>query len=397
MNKKTIKDISIKNKRLLIRADFNVPLDENGRITDDLRIVKTLPTLHYALAQNAKLILMSHLGRPKGKDAALSLKPVAVRLQELLKVKVELLSDCVGPEVQSRVRQMKDGEVLLLENLRFHPEEERNDPSFAKQLAGLGEVYVDDAFGAAHRAHASVEGVTHFLPAVSGLLLAKEVEYFEKVMSYPKRPFVTILGGAKVSDKIKVIENLLPKVDTFLIGGGMAYTFLKVQGHPIGNSKLDQPGLEIAKTVLENAKKSNVKVLLPVDHVVGDSFSEKARVKVVTSIEDGWMGLDIGPRTVELFKKEMAPAKTILWNGPVGVCEWPAFAEGSRKLAEAIASSKVTSVIGGGDTASAVKEFGLEGKMSHISTGGGASLEFLEGKVLPGIAALQDKEVVTKH
>ncbi len=396
MNKKSVRDIDLKTKRVLVRADFNVPLDSGGRITDDARIVKTLPTLQYILSQNAKLILMSHLGRPKGREASCSLKPVAERLTELLKRKVGLLPDCVGAEVKARVSRMKEGEVVLLENLRFHAEEEKNDAAFAKKLAELGEVYVDDAFGAAHRAHASVEGVTHYLPAVSGLLLAREIEYFEKVMTSPERPFVTILGGAKVSDKIKVIENLLPKVDALLIGGGMAYTFLKVQGHPIGNSKLDEPGLVIAKDILAKAGKMNVKVVLPVDHVVADSFDAKAQFKIVTAIESGWMGLDIGPKSVALFKKELASAKTILWNGPVGVFEWPSFAKGSRELAQAIAAGKATSIVGGGDTASAIKEFGLEDKMSHISTGGGASLEFLEGKVLPGIAALLEKEPILK-
>lgn len=393
MNKKSVKDIDLKGKRVLVRADFNVPLDPESRITDDARIVKTLPTLQYILSQNAKLILMSHLGRPKGRDASCSLKPVAARLTELLKKKVELLADCIGEEVKARVNRMKEGEVVLLENLRFYAEEEKNDSGFAKKLAESGEVYVNDAFGAAHRAHASVEGVTHYLPAVSGLLLAREIEYFEKVMTAPERPFVAILGGSKVSDKIKVIENLLPKVDAFLIGGGMAYTFLKVQGQPIGNSKLDEPGIAIARDILDKSGKMKVRIVLPVDHVVADSFNEKAQSKVVTSIEGGWMGLDIGPKSLELFKKELASAKTILWNGPVGVFEWPAFAKGSRELARAIAAGRATSIVGGGDTASAIKEFGLEDKMSHISTGGGASLEFLEGKVLPGIAALQDKGV----
>ena len=396
MNKKTVRDIELKNKRVLVRADFNVPLDSEGRITDDARIVKTLPTLQYILSQNAKLVLMSHLGRPKGKDASCSLKPVAERLTQLLNRNVELLGDCIGQDVKARVAVMKPGEVVLLENLRYHAEEEKNNPAFAKELAGLGEVYVDDAFGAAHLAHASVEGVTHYLPAVSGLLLAREIEYFEKVMTSPERPFVTILGGSKVSDKIKVIENLLPKVDALLIGGGMAYTFLKVQGQSIGNSKLDEPGLAIAKEILEKAGQMNVRIVLPVDHIAGDAFKENAQTKVVTTIETGWMGLDIGPESVELFKKELAGAKTILWNGPVGVFEWEAFARGSRELAQAIAAGKATSIVGGGDTASAIKEFGLEDKMSHISTGGGASLEFLEGKVLPGIAALLAKETVCK-
>ena len=391
MNKKTVKDIDIKKKRVLVRADFNVPLDSQGNITDDARIVKTLPTLEYILSQESKLILMSHLGRPKGFTPEFSLSPVAKRLGELLRKKVELLKDCVGDDVKVKVNQMKSGEVILLENLRFHQEEEKNDPAFVKKLSELGEIYVDDAFGAAHRAHASVEGVTHYLPAVCGLLLAKEIEYFEKVMTSPERPFVTILGGAKVSDKIKIIENLLARVDSLLIGGGMAYTFLKVQGQSIGNSKLDELGLAVAKEILDKAKRSNVKIVLPIDHVMGDSFNANAKVRIGEKIDEGWMGLDIGPKTVELFEKELARAKTILWNGPVGVFEWEAFSKGSREIANFIASLRATTIVGGGDTASAVKEFGLEDKMSHISTGGGASLEFLEGKVLPGIAALQDK------
>jgi 3-phosphoglycerate kinase len=397
MNKKSVKDVDLKGKRVLVRADFNVPLDPDGAITDDARIVKTLDTLQYILSQGGKLVLMSHLGRPKGNDASCSLKPVAKRLGELLSRPVRLLEDCVGENVKRDVLAMTAGEVILLENLRFHAEEEKNDASFAKELAALGEVYVDDAFGAVHRAHASVDGVTRFLPAVSGLLLAKEIDYLTRVVTRPERPFVTILGGSKVSDKIKVIENLLAKVDCLLIGGGMAYTFLKVQGIPVGSSKLDPPGMVIAKSVLEKAAQSKVKIVLPVDHIVAESFSETAAGKTTEKIEDGWMGLDIGPRTIELFRREISAAKMILWNGPVGVFEWKQFARGSRAVAEAIAGSAAVSVIGGGDTASAVKVFGLEDKMSHISTGGGASLEFLEGKVLPGIAALREKETVGKQ
>jgi phosphoglycerate kinase len=396
MRKKTVRDIDLRGKRVLVRADFNVPLDPSGRITDDARIVKTLPTLEFILSQNAKLVLMAHLGRPKGAAPEASLRPVAVRLRELLARPVELLSDCVGPEVKRRVLAMKNGEAVLLENLRFHPEEEKNDPGFARELAELAEVYVDDAFGAAHRAHASVEGVTHHLPAVAGFLLAKEIEYFEKILTSPDRPFVAILGGAKVSDKILVIENLLAKVDTILIGGGMAYTFLKVRGEEIGASKLDEKGLEVAREILEKTKKRGAKILLPVDHVVADAFREDARWEVSDKIPAGWMGLDIGPKTVELFTKELAPAKTVLWNGPVGVCEWKAFSEGSRTLARSLAAMKATTIIGGGDTAAAVKDFGLEDKMSHLSTGGGASLEFLEGKQLPGVTALQNKELVVR-
>lgn len=395
MNKQTIKDVDIKGKRLLMRADFNVPLDKNGRITDDTRIVKTLPTIQYAIKQGAKIILMSHLGRPKGGPAPeFSLKPVADYLTKALNKKVELLPDCIGDAVKNKVSSLKEGDVILLENLRFHKEEEKNDPAFAKKLAEYGEIYVDDAFGAAHRAHASTEGVTHYLPSVAGLLLEKEITYFEKALESPDHPFVAILGGAKVADKIKVIENLLKKVDALLIGGGMAYTFLKVQGHSIGASKLDEEGQDIARNVLKLAQSKGVKLLLPVDHVIGNKFAEDAESRTVgIDIPDGWMGLDIGPETVKLFEDALKTAKMVIWNGPLGVFEFEKFASGSRAIAEFIASLSATTIIGGGDTASAVRQFGLADKMSHISTGGGASLEFLEGKVLPGVAALADKRV----
>ncbi|MDD5084871.1 MAG: phosphoglycerate kinase [Candidatus Omnitrophica bacterium] len=395
MNKQTIKDVDIKGKRLLIRADFNVPLDKNGEITDDTRIVETLPTIRYAIKQGAKIILMSHLGRPKGgPDPAFSLKPVAAYLTKALNKNVELLPDCVGDAVKNRVSSLKEGDVILLENLRFHKEEEKNDPAFAKRLAEYGEIYVDDAFGAAHRAHASTEGVTHYLPSVAGLLLEKEITYFEKALESPDHPFVAILGGAKVADKIKVIENLLKKVDALLIGGGMAYTFLKVQGHSIGASKLDEEGQDIARNILKLAQSKGVKLLLPVDHVIGNKFAEDAESRTVgMDIPDGWMGLDIGPKTVKAFEGALKTAKMIIWNGPLGVFEFEKFASGSKAIAKFIASLSATTIIGGGDTASAIRQFGLSDKMSHISTGGGASLEFLEGKVLPGVAALADKRV----
>lgn len=396
MTKQTVEDIAIKGKRVLIRVDFNVPLDEKGRITDERRIVKSLDTIRYCLKQNAKVLLMSHLGRPKGKpDPQFSLKPAAERLSQLLSQKVQLLPDCVGPNVEKRVNQMKPCEVLLLENLRFHPEEEKNDPIFSKKLASLGDVYVNDAFGTAHRAHASTVGVTQYLPSVAGFLLAKEVTYFGKALENPDRPFVTILGGAKVSDKIKLISNLLEKADMILIGGAMAYTFYKVQGIKIGNSKFDPAGEGVAADALEKSKAKGVPMYLPVDRVIAQKMEKGAPTKVVTGdIPEGWSGFDIGPETVKKYKELLSKAKTIIWNGPLGVCEIPPFDQGTRDIAEFIATLKATTTIGGGDTAAAIKAFGLEDKMSHVSTGGGASLEFLEGSVLPGVAALKDKKPV---
>ncbi len=393
MSKKTIRDIDIKNKRVLARVDFNVPADDNGNITDDSRIIKSLPTIEYAIKQSAKVILMSHFGRPKDqREPKYSLKPVAKRLSELLKKPVQFADDCIGPAVERAVANLKNGDVILLENVRFHKEETKNDPTFAEALAKLGDVFVSDAFGSVHRAHASVAGVAKYLPAVAGFLLEKEIKYFETIMSSPGRPFVAILGGAKVHDKIKVIENLLGCVDVLLIGGGMSYTFQKVLGRSIGDSLFDKEGEQTARDVLKKAKDKGVKLLLPVDYKVADKFDANARSKISgADIEPGWSGLDIGPKTILLFQEELKKAKTVLWNGPVGVFEFPAFAEGTRKLAETLANLKATTVIGGGDTAAAIKEFGLEDKMSHVSTGGGASLEYLEGKVLPGIAVLQDK------
>jgi phosphoglycerate kinase len=338
---------------------------------------------------------MSHLGRPKGKPTPeFSLRPVAKRLSELLKKSVELLPDCVGPEVEARVKQMKNGDVALLENLRFHAEEEKNDPAFSKKLAALADVYVDDAFGACHRAHASTVGVAEHLPSVAGLLMAKEIEYFDKVLENPERPFVAILGGAKVHDKIKVINSLLQKVDTLLIGGGMAYTFVKAQGKSIGTSKLDAEGLKLVPGIFEEAKKKNVKIIVASDWVAAPEFKLDAPTKVYDgSIPGGWMGLDIGPKTIEAFKKALRDAKLVLWNGPVGVFEWEAFEKGTKAIAEFLANSSATVVVGGGDSAAAVKKFNLEERMAHVSTGGGASLEYLEGEVLPGIACLEEAEV----
>nr|MBU1328102.1 phosphoglycerate kinase [Candidatus Omnitrophota bacterium] len=393
MNKKTIKDVNIKGKRVLMRVDFNVPLNKDLKIEDDTRIVAALPSIKYAVDNGARLILMSHLGRPKGADDSLRLDPVAKRLSELLGKKVVKLNDCIGSEVQKAVSEMRDGDVILLENLRFHVEEEGNNPEFAKKLAGLGEIYVNDAFGTAHRAHASTEGVTKFLKvSVAGFLLAKEIEYFDKALSNPPKPFVAILGGAKVSDKIMVIENLMNKVDAILIGGGMAYTFLKAQGMEIGSSKLEADKIDVARAIIEKAKKLGIKLVLPVDHLIADKVDAISNTRVVTDVvPQGWMAVDIGPKTVDEFKKELRSAKMIIWNGPLGVFEITKFSRGTEDIARFIAGLKTISIIGGGDTASAIAKFGLEHAMSHISTGGGASLEYMEGKILPGIAALNEK------
>ena len=394
--KQTVKEVPIRGKRVLIRADFNVPLDRaSGTITDDTRIRESLPTIRYCLEQGAAVVLMSHLGRPDGQRvAAYSLKPVADRLHVLLKHPVMFLPDCIGPDVESRIAAMKPGDLALLENVRFYPEEEKNDPAFAKALSHLGEVYVNDAFGTAHRAHASTEGVAHHLPAVAGCLMEKEIRYLEGALANPVRPYVAILGGAKVSDKIGVISRLLEKVDRLLIGGGMSYTFLKSQGYAIGASRLEADKVSLAKELLEKAAKRKVKVLLPVDHVVTDGMKRPdSQVKTVPvgQISDGWEGVDIGPETVNAFVAALADAKTVVWNGPVGVFEDPRFAAGSRKIAEALANLKgATTVIGGGDSAACVQQFKLADRMTHISTGGGASLEYLEGKTLPGIAILKE-------
>jgi phosphoglycerate kinase len=395
ITKKTIKDVDIRGKRVLIRADFNVPQLPDGQITDDTRIRESLPTIRYCLEQNARLILMSHLGRPDGKCVEkYSLKPIRERLMELLQHDVELMQECIGPAVEQRVHDMKPGEVVLLENVRFYPEEEANDPKFAQALAHLGEIFVNDAFGTAHRAHASTEGVGRILPGVAGLLIEKELRYLGQAVANPARPFVAILGGAKVSDKIKVIANLLEKVDRLIIGGGMSYTFLKSQGKPIGSSKLEADKVDLAKEILAKAQARNVKVLLPLDHVITTSLDPGTPTKVVPAgqIPDGWGGADIGPETAKAFTAALQDAKTVIWNGPVGVFEQERFRDGSRKVAEALAGLKgATTIIGGGDSAACVQQLGLASKMSHISTGGGASLEFLEGKTLPGIAVLQDR------
>ncbi len=394
--KQTVNDLSIRGKRVLIRVDFNVPLDKTtGQITDDTRIQESLPTITYCLEQGASVVLMSHLGRPDGtRVASMSLRPVASRLQELLKRPVLFLPDCLGPEVEARVGVLKPGDVALLENLRFYAEEEQNDPGFAKSLAHLGEVFVNDAFGTAHRAHASTEGIAHDVPAVAGLLMEKEIRYLDEALANPNRPYAAILGGAKVSDKIGVLARLLERVDRILVGGGMAYTFLNAQDHAIGSSKLEADKVELAKQLLAQAKQRNVQFLLPCDHVITTSLDPDSEVKTIATVDipEGWLGADIGPATRTLFCNALADAKTVVWNGPLGVFEQPRFAGGSRQVAQALASLTGTTVIGGGDTAACVKQFGLANRMSHISTGGGASLEFLEGKVLPGIAVLRDRQ-----
>jgi phosphoglycerate kinase len=393
--KQTIRDVDIKGKRVLIRADFNVPLDlATGTITDDTRIRESLPTVRHALEQGAAVVLMSHLGRPDGRRVpSMSLRPVAARLSELLGRPVAFLDDCVGPEVEARVKPLKGGDVALLENLRFHAEEEQNDPAFAKRLAGLGDVYVNDAFGTAHRAHASTEGVAHHLPAAAGFLIEKEIRYLDGALAEPARPYAAILGGAKVSDKIRVIERLLEKVDRLLIGGGMSYTFLKAQGKSVGSSRVEADKLGLAQSLLAKAKARGVMVLLPFDHVITTSLDAGSPVQIVPAgqIPDGWEGVDVGPETRARFAEALRDAKTVVWNGPLGVFEQPRFAEGSKAVALALAGLKAVTVIGGGDSAACVQQLGLAEKMTHISTGGGASLEFLEGKTLPGLAILKDR------
>lgn len=394
MPKRTLRDLDLRGKRVLIRVDFNVPINEEGRITDDSRIVKSLPTVRHALEKGARVVLMSHLGRPGGRrNPQYSLRPVASRLSTLLNQSVELLDDCIGESVERHIEGLREGEAVLLENLRFHPQEEKNDREFAKSLAHLADIYVNDAFGSAHRAHASTEAIAHLLPSAAGFLLAREIEYLQKALAAPERPFVTILGGAKVSDKIKIVTNLLRKTNAILIGGAMAYPFCRVKGFLIGSSKFEPGGEILARQILDQAQQKGVEVLFPTDHVVAQKLERGARTRVTDrEIPKGWMGLDVGPKTVDEFKKMLSSAKTILWNGPLGVFETPPFDEGTRKIAEFIAGLKATTVIGGGDTAAAIKQLGLEEKMSHVSTGGGASLEYLEGKVLPGIAALPEKE-----
>lgn len=411
MNKKTVRDIDVSGKRVLVRVDFNVPLDSNRNITDDRRIVAAVPTIKYLVDNGAKIILMSHLGRPKcdesGKADAESVKkynldPVATRLSELLGKPVKKLNDCIGDEVNNAVMSMNEGDIILLENVRFYKAEEKNDPEFARKLAELGEIYVNDAFGTAHRAHASTEGVAKYLPAVAGFLMEKELTYLGGALENPERPFVAVLGGVKVSDKIKVIDNLLNKVDALLIGGAMTYTFLKSQGYSVGNSMVDEPGLELAKNALQKAKERGVELLLPVDSVEAELPADfdipsgvpqdvKIAISPTNAMLDGYRGLDIGPETIKLYSEKIKAAKTVVWNGPMGVFEDPRFAKGTLGIAQAMAECQGTTIVGGGDSAAAVEQLGYADKIDHVSTGGGASLEFLEGIELPGVAALQDK------
>ena len=394
MNKKTIKDIDLKGKKVLVRCDFNVPMDENKNITDNTRIVAALPTIKYLLENNCAVILCSHLGRPKGEfKPEFSLAPVAKELSKLLDKEVIMAKDVVGEDANKKAKELQAGQVMLLENVRYHREETDNDPEFAKQLADMAEIYVNDAFGAAHRAHASTAGVAQYLPAVSGFLIEKELKFLGNALNNPERPFVAILGGAKVSDKIGVIDSLLEKVDTLIIGGGMAYTFFKAKGYEVGNSICELDKLDLAKEAMAKAKEKGVKLMLPVDTKIGKEFKPDTESKTVawTEIPEGWEGFDIGAKSIEMFTEEIKKAKTVVWNGPVGLFEFDQFAIGTNTIAKTLSEIDATTIIGGGDSAAAVKKAGLQDKMTHISTGGGASLEFLEGKKLPGIECLQDK------
>ena len=395
MNKKTIKDIDLKGKKVFVRCDFNVPLDENGNITDNRRIVGALDTIKYLLDQNCKIILCSHLGRPKGEvKPEFSLAPVAKELSKLLGKEVKLAKDVIGENAKELTSNMKNGDIVLLENVRFDPREEKNDPEFSKELASMAEVFVNDAFGTAHRAHSSTAGIAEYLPAVSGFLIEKELKFLGSALENPERPFVAILGGKKVSDKIGVINSLLEKVDTLTIGGAMAYTFFKAQGYNVGNSICELDKLDLAKELMEKAEKKGVKLMLPIDTKLGKEFDPNTETKTVswTEIPDGWEGFDIGEKTIELYKNELKNAKTVIWNGPVGLFEFDTFAIGTNEIAKTLSEmTDCTTIIGGGDSAAAVEKAGLAEKFTHISTGGGASLEFLEGKKLPGIECLMNK------
>ena len=394
MSKKTVRDIDLKGKKVFVRCDFNVPMDENQNITDNTRIVAALPTIKYLLEQNCKIILASHLGRPKGEvKPEFSLKPVAKELSKLLGKEVIMANDVIGEDATTKAENLKEGEIMLLENVRFHREETDNDPEFAKKLASMAEVFVNDAFGTAHRAHASTTGIADYIPGVAGFLIEKELKFLGNAINNPERPFVAILGGAKVSDKIGVIDSLLDKVDTLMIGGGMAYTFFKAQGYNVGNSLCEVEKTDLALQEMEKAKEKGVKLLLPIDTKVGKEFKPDTESKTVawTEIPDGWEGFDIGEKTIEMFKNELQSAKTVIWNGPLGLFEFDQFAIGTNEIAKTLADLDATTIIGGGDSAAAVTKAGLADKMTHISTGGGASLEFLEGKKLPGIECLQDK------
>lgn len=401
MKKRSVEDLDVRGKRVLVRVDFNVPLDEAGAVTDDRRVRESLPTIRWLVDHGARTVLMSHLGRPKGKPKPeFSLKPAAECLSDLLGKRVPLAPDCVGPAVEEMVAALEDGDVILLENLRYHAEEEANDPAFVERLARLGDLYVNDAFGSAHRAHASTEGVARKLPVrAAGFLMKKELDYLGGAVESPQRPFVAVIGGAKISGKIDVVESLMKKVDTLIIGGGMAFTFFKAMGRDIGGSILEEDKVPLAKKILESAGSGKgAELLLPVDSVIADSFANDARTEVARAeapIPAGWKGLDIGPETIDLFSRRIVEAKTVVWNGPMGVCEMPSFAKGTTAIAEALVACTRrggVTVVGGGDSAAAIAQAGLDDQVSHVSTGGGASLEFLEGKELPGVAALSDAE-----
>lgn len=394
MNKKTIRDVDVAGKGIFVRVDFNVPMDQEGRITNDARIVAALPTINYLRDQGAKIILASHLGRPQGKvNQQFSLAPVARRLSELLHTQVIMAPDCVGSEVEKLAANLQNGELLMLENVRFYQEEEANDAGFARQLSQLADIFVQDAFGVAHRAHASTAGIAAYIPAVAGFLMEKELNFLGKALANPESPFVAIIGGAKVSDKIAVIENLLTKVNTLIIGGGMANTFLKARGYATGKSKVEEDKVALAAQLIENARRRGVSLLLPSDVVVADRFAADCCFRTVPAdqIPDDWMALDIGPATVSAYKNALKDAKTIVWNGPMGVFEFDHFAHGTQAIAEAVAASGGISIVGGGDSSAAIAKAGLTDKITHVSTGGGASLKFLEGKELKGVTALQDK------
>ena len=394
MSKKTVKDIDLKDKKVLVRCDFNVPMDENKKITDNTRIVAAIPTIKYLLENNCAIILCSHLGRPKGEfKSEYSLAPVAEELAKLLGKEVIMAKDVIGEDAKQKAANLKQGQIMLLENVRFHKEETDNSPEFAKELASMAQIYVNDAFGTAHRAHSSTAGVAAYLPAVSGFLIEKELKFLGNAINNPQRPFVAILGGAKVSDKIGVIDSLLDKVDTLMIGGGMAYTFFKAQGYEVGNSICELDKLDLAKQAMEKAKEKGVKLMLPVDTKIGKEFKPDTESKTVawTEIPEGWEGFDIGEKTIKMFVDELQTAKTVVWNGPLGLFEFDQFAIGTNEIAKALSKIDATTIIGGGDSAAAVEKAGLADKMTHISTGGGASLEFLEGKKLPGIECLLDK------
>jgi len=396
MNKKTVKDIDVSGKRVLVRVDFNVPQDEaTGEITDDTRIRRVLPTIHYLIGSGAKVILCSHLGRPKGKVVdKLRLTPVAERLSQLMGSKVEMATDCIGPEVEKAVARLKEGDVLLLENLRFHPEEEQNDPGFAQALARLADVYVNDAFGSAHRAHASTVGVDGYLPAVAGFLMEKEIDIMGRALDEPARPFTTIIGGAKISDKLAILENIVERTDSLLIGGGMASTFLKAKGYEVGRSLVEEDWLDSARKMMKKAKKNGVRLLLPIDVIVAETVDANALWKAVpvAKVPSQWHIVDIGPKTMALFEEELKKSKTVIWNGPMGVFEIPQFSGGTSAIIRFLSHLDATTIIGGGSTAEAVEKVGMVDQHTHVSTGGGASLKFLEGKTLPGVAVLLDKE-----